>query len=473
MMKRVSRAACLLALLWLTASLCAPQVIALDQARRQRGNWSDQGPAVLNISSRIYVPAPTAGTPSTAKDLGPAGKQERLLLVNMDMITGDLKGIKDGVLTIANQYLLQEPRIPLEGIKRIYFRDAAAASPRGGDQVHCAGGDILTGALTGMEGEAIVLETSYAGTVGVRKEATEAFLLNSESIVLLTDDFSAGSGLWTFKQGQWKVRDGQLHQEQSSGQRYATTSVEQAGHVSYEWEMISPDSYLHGGLLFFGTDPSNWVGGNGYGVWVEGRTLYLWRTQQNNTNTVVRYNFPEAQKKVKFRVEYDSESGLIEVWANGDKPVIKYKDPAPWKSGSHVTLCTNRRVSFDNVSIRMGSGMSDAMRRGSEKSDLVHLVNKDRISGTLTGMDAGQVYLDTVYGKITLDRKRVLAIVFKKKEAAAAPESASLARLVLRNTNTVTGVIRSLDDQVLTVDTPSAGPISVERSAIKEVVFLQ
>ena len=425
------------------------------------------------FSSRIYIPPPSGGTPSSEDDGEAPADLDRVIMMNSDKLTGTLESITDGVISIRSPYIAEAIKIPLQNATRIYFRKPLSKLSPGQDQVLLREGGVLSGKLISMDKEKIVLETEYASALNIRKNFVEAVILASEHRLVMTDDFSEMDDRWQSHSGTWKVKDGKLVQEQHRSYHYISRPVEQEGEMTFEWEMACAkgDSSLGGGLTFFASAASGPWGGSAYSIHMSSSNAYLYRDQNNSPNSVSQYRFPQRPTKVKFKVYYNPEKGEIKVWANSKNPVMTYKDGNPWKTGSRVILWTQRPTYFDNLSITRGSGLPGDMKKGSEESDLIHFHNRDRASGRVEAITGDTVTVQANYGKLELDRKKVFAIVFNQKNIVKPEENSRAAKVNLHNFDKLTSEIKSLDDKVLTATSPYTGEIKVNRSAIKEVIL--
>jgi len=289
--------------------------------------------------------------------------------------------------------------------------------------------------------------------------------------MVLSEEFSEKSDKWTIHSGTWQVKNGKMYQEQHSHGRYISTAVPQEGHMTYEWEVGTTQNYISGGFTFCASNVNNMYGGNAYCLWFESNYLHLRKVQNNSGNQVAQYHFPQRPNRIKFKVEYDSDTGRIKVWANSKEPVMNYTDSSAWKSGSYILLVVNRPMNFDNLRVTLGQGIPRDMEKGSEETDLIHFTNRDRISGELESINKDKVTLSTDYGKINLDREKVSTIIFNKKKIVKPKLSEKEANLILHNLDKLTVNIQSLDEKVLSAESPYADLLKIDRSAINKIIL--
>ena len=171
-----------------------------------------------------------------------------------------MRTIKDGTVSIQSEYVTEEIKVPLQNITRLHFRKPTSPLSRETDKVLLSKGEVVSGKLISMDKERIVLESEYASTLNIRKDMVQAIVFASEKGLFLMDDFSEMSDRWKVHSGAWKVKDGKLHQEQSS-RCHISVPVEQMGAMTYEWEVAGQQRQLRGAFTFFASNPSNCWGG--------------------------------------------------------------------------------------------------------------------------------------------------------------------------------------------------------------------
>jgi len=396
---------------------------------------------------------------------------ERITTINHDKITGEVETINEDVIRLKSSFLAEEVRIPLRNTSQINFRRPLTESHSGRDHILLSGEDILSGEMVSMDKEKITLRTAYADTLNIKRNMALAIVLGSKHRLVFEDDFSEKNDKWTTHSGTWQIKNGKMHQEEHVYGRYISAAVTQKGYMNYEWEVESPQYPLSGNFAFFSSSAKSRKGENAYIIRFDSGHVYLQKAQNSSIRDIVHYYLYQKPRKIKFRVECDSETGRIKVWANSKNPVIRYTDSLAWESGSYILLIADRSINFDNVRITAGKGVPGDVEKGSEKVDLVHFGNKDRISGEVESITKDKITILTDCGKINLERNRVSAIIFNKKKIAKPKLSERAANLILHNLDKLTVDIQSLDEKILSAESPYADLLKIDRSAIKKILL--
>jgi hypothetical protein len=120
--------------------------------------------------------------------------------------------------------------------------------------------------------------------------------------------------------------------------------LEQSGTMEYEWTVLMAQLDSGCGLYLFATEAMKEERGNGYEMWLGGKTDVTFALTKiiNNGAPKELAKFPtdaKAGKAVTLKVRYDSDQGQFTLWCNGAQ-LGEYKDPEPYKKGSCVSLTT-------------------------------------------------------------------------------------------------------------------------------------
>ena len=416
----------------------------------------------------IYVPPPkdAPGGAAEADD-----KSDVVVLTNQDKLSGDVLGTdgKGGII-VKHHLLGADVTVPIPSARSINFGNRKESSSHGQDSVTISNEDSFTGTITGLTKDALILETDYIGTLNLNRWMVASISLGSGGSIVLNENFSGTMKGWVPHGGVWATKNGVLSQTKH-GSYYISYKVNQAGPMTFEW-VVSPlsSSYISAGASIFCSATNSMYGGDSYYVLLSGNTAYLHRVRNNNTNPVVNKHMRRSVPSAKCRVEYDPDSGKIAFSVN-DEVLAVYTDAAPLRKGSYFQLCSSQPSTFDNVRIVRGTGRLGVEKSTNAKEDVVFFTNGDRTSGSVRTISGGKLLMETSFGGVNVDLKKVNSVEFNGERIEEPRRRAGDAAVVLTNHDRLTIELGSLDEAVVKGRMDCAGEITVKREAVHGIKF--
>ena len=108
------------------------------------------------------------------------GRTERLTLINGDTISGFVRCLnKEKQLVVEPTLLSGVVTVPIENVQRINCDPASEPLPAGTDKIVLTNQDAVSGKVKSMDSHNVVLETSYAGEVQIRRSMVKYILFGA------------------------------------------------------------------------------------------------------------------------------------------------------------------------------------------------------------------------------------------------------------------------------------------------------
>ncbi len=387
---------------------------------------------------------------------------DHITLTNGNTIIGQLEKISRGTAYIEGQFAAHTMRIPLDNIEKVRFAKPGKEPSPGSDYVLLPGGERLSGNLLEMSARTIRLETAYAGVLRLKRSMVDAIMLSNPPRVVFEDDRPGQSEKWGHTPGELP--------------KHRMAKIEQKDNMTYDLDIELSNQASQIFFTFLGERPTDYWCHSSYWILLEvprERGHIKFRRMERGTSVVESFAvFQRPKDKLKLRVAYDSVTRTIRIWASTDEPVMTLVDSFPRKWGSYVVISCRKGDRFDHMRITHQYSLYPEMRTGSEETDVVHhFESGTTLSGRVKSIDGEKIELLTNHGKSALDPWEPRVIVFSRKSFAGARRKPGPVELVLHNGDRLTVNVRALGKGVLTVKSPFAGGLRIERSAIREVFF--
>lgn len=160
---------------------------------------------------------------------------------------------------------------------------------------------------------------------------------------------------WTSVTGEWQLQ--LVNADPRSANTNAYAAVDQSGtRLVYEWTVrFESTTFSLGpaaGLHIMADDGASDVRGNSYLVFQDAEFIRLYKAQGGRLNKVGDLPATAAVGETHtYRVEYNSESGRMEIYRNGER-VGEWTDSAPLKDGKFISVRTNGTIAvFSNITV--------------------------------------------------------------------------------------------------------------------------
>jgi|LSQX01.1.fsa_nt_gb hypothetical protein len=166
------------------------------------------------------------------------------------------------------------------------------------------------------------------------------------------DEFKSVVGTWSVEGDVIKNTD------LSSANTNAYASVAQSGEVlTYEWTVkFNSTTFSLGpaaGMHILANEATSNNRGNSYLVFQDKEFIRLYRASGGSLPKVNDYATPVVSvgDKLTYKVVFNTKTGLMQIYRDGEL-IGTYTDPAPFKSGSYISLRTNGTAAeFSNIKV--------------------------------------------------------------------------------------------------------------------------
>lgn len=164
------------------------------------------------------------------------------------------------------------------------------------------------------------------------------------------DNFKYGMDAWSVVRGTWDISAGSLHQSEiNNPNTYISSDISQTGQIDYKWKMNRVTGW-GAGLQFMVNETYSYM------VWHNSnKDLYLYKisTTQSQILDQVDLILLDEETWYNYRVQYNSITGLIQVYVN-NLLRLSYTDPNPLQSATSIGFRThNGEFLFDDVYVTM------------------------------------------------------------------------------------------------------------------------
>ena len=190
------------------------------------------------------------------------------------------------------------------------------------------------------------------------------------------DNFNVFYSGYTTGDGNWTINQGRLRQSNtvSDNTRLSSYLAQNSG-LPYLYEFAAKIGSTSGprkfGIHIMSDDGTQTQRGNSYLIWFSGEDnkVRIYETVNNVLNFRAIGNVTLDDKWANYKVTYSPSFGVLEIFRN-NKSVLRWTDASPIKSGSSISLRTNKTVvEFDDLKVyKFRAGNSQTITVGSSSS---------------------------------------------------------------------------------------------------------
>lgn len=396
--------------------------------------------------------------------------QDSVKFVNGDHISGTVKSISNGELSFTLDLTEGTLSFPIHNVSELTFAGPPQPPAELRDVIYLGDGSYFTATVTAIEPTAIEAATTTGQQLVIPKKQVAGVGFHHPSDIIFQSDFSSKAEMGLIPVlGSWDVEKGQLVQASSTAFCRAYVPVVQSGLMRYEWAMELQGTAT-GGLCFFASNPQARFGELSYMVIARGRQLYFNKIIGEARHQGQRKDIPQTETLVRFLVEYDSRNGETLVCTDG-KPLMRFRDANPLRSGNYVLLHTEGRAVFDDLKItHIVGGIEGIVSNPS--LDTVLLSNGDRVSGHVTST-AEMAMLRSFYTseETPVPRCSVRSVAFASGDAEPGRRAASFPEITFWNGDRIFGELIACDDLTGIVEMSLIRELSVLRGNLRAIKF--
>lgn len=442
-------------------------------------------PRATNTTTTIVVPPPSTGDSSITEEpgAGEATAEDTLVFANEDQLHGALAQIdEDGVLTWKHPAAKAPIPFTLGSMTKILLRRTAGKASAPAALVYLTNDDALAGEIVRLDAEQLVLRTWYAGEMNIPRAMIAKIEPNQSGALQLLE----GPGQiadWvsdneTAKAKGWKVEEQALVGTQNNAPIARTLKgLPEAAQFDFTMQWVNYPNFQ---FMFYLQDASK-SRGNGYSLRVSGTSVMLYRISENQgTHNIGRAEIStimsDGQSKAQFTVLASRTEKKIILMVNG-VPSGNWTDNSGWDGTGEAiafwpqnpgaTRITDLRVTRWDGQIPKGPVVAESAL----EKDLVQLANGDKVSGTLKGIAAGNLSLETGYGAMSIPMDRVAELRTATADRARARRNEGDIRAHFADRGQVTLKLHSLKEGVLTGSSENFGEAKMPIGAFRALDF--
>lgn len=292
-------------------------------------------------------------------------------------------------------------------------------------KIECAvklvNGDELPGSLVTLDKEQLILQTWYGGELKIKRNTVRSAMFLRETGGVIYDGPTGLEG-WTTSRGRmgWQYVDG------------AFTAM-RPSHMGRDMKLpnrvkISFDAAWQGGLFLmiglFADNPDD-LYNNSYLMQFSGSYINVQRVRRgggsSNIGQSEAYQL-NSLNKANFEIYADREKKIMTLFINGTF-IKQWKDnsEAPLTGTCfHLQQQTANLIKITNLRIEEWDGRLDIKLSGENtpvENDIIELVNRDKISGTLLTIKDGKIKFTTSFAEMDIPLERVYSFELSSKNA--------------------------------------------------------
>ncbi len=464
----------------MTSALVAAMLLS---AAMPAAAQSLSGPAADGAVGRCLAPpavgpifVPSARGSGETLDGNPAPTPERasdvVKTLHGDQLFGTVHGInEDGRLVLRAPQYEGEVRILADELARVHLRNTEKDD--GPDRVLLTNDDVVTGTLSAITDEHVVIESAAAGTLRIARPMVTGINFGNVRNTMMHSDFSTGAmDPWKPVRGSWQVRDGALVCSSSGEQAGISAELEQKEPLTVVCDFASlAGRNMHFHIILFADDRDNYYGRNSVFAIVSGHEFYIQYCQNGSTNHVFngRYSNRNSIEKGVARLAYDPETGEASFWLD-EQSYGTWKIPFNVKEGKYVIFQSHQPVQINSVEVLPGIVPPKSDRQEETEENVVVFQNEDKVKVSSLSLKDGQFAAKTSFGEITVPQANLATIRFGS-EGRGQPRRRKGDIRLTTNECRMTLQFKQMDAERLVGSSDCYGDVQVARSMIRLLDF--
>lgn len=474
------------------------------------------GPAPVEgriLGKQLFVPG-NATTTIPAINLNRRSKEEHLTLKDGSLYFGKLTGFdpEKGFLW-KHPHITPDLRVATGHVKYIQFGNRPTPKNTTGHscQVTLANGDALSGDLKKLADGTLTLDTWYGGELHLKQSALKTLVpgftalkniyqgpqsvrdwnfydassgqthkplaLDSspEEIGKKAKKISLGTGTWKLNENRFEARYSQA--------RVGRAFENLPDLIRYDFD-VQWTGYLNLYVNFLTDNLNSYSSGNAYCLRLNTSYAYLYRyTLKNgvgngrNVGSNARINLNTLGNHARFSVRVDRKKKSMALFIN-EKFIKHWNDPQndglpDNANGLLFTSMSSNPVTLSQIKLGEWNGKVPGGNHATEKpgdQDFVLFANEDSMSGKLIGIADGKMTFETPFAKLPIPLENITRINLAKN--AAEPFTAQSVQAVMRNgQGSITGELVRWADGKLTLKSPYFGEASFDDRIFQSLEF--
>lgn len=279
-------------------------------------------------------------------------------------------------------------------------------------------GDELFGNLAAMDMEKLEFETWFGGNLRTPRSALQSIVFFPQGVSILYEGPTSLEG-WSVSKGTntWRYRDGAFL---ANGTGTLGRDLKLQGSATFEFDLAWSGQFSV--ILALYTDVVNRFdySATGYMVYFGPGYLNVQRMQPGSGTIVLgQTSVPSMLRRSKthFEIRASKEESAVAIYADGAL-LQRWRDNAGFAGrGSGIVFSTQIEGSslrLSNLKIAEWNGKfeEEIPANPPAQEDFVRLVNRDKVSGVLSGFRDGKILMAAAQTKLEIPLQRVTQIFF-------------------------------------------------------------
>ncbi|MCH8511035.1 MAG: hypothetical protein LAT83_05225 [Kiritimatiellae bacterium] len=335
-------------------------------------------------------------------------------------------------------------------------------------------GDRISGNVIRMDGEHLILKTRYAGEVNILRSALTRLLPASSGHLLY-----AGPGEksdWVFQNtghaNTWVFRDGVMRSDGAQGgvgRKLPALPEQFKIDMDLAWRGMP---YIQISLM--SQDARNPHSGS-WTLMIHGENFRMYRQggighlDMGNVQ-VAGFN---AKQKSKLSIRVDKPEKRITLLVD-DVQAHQWQDPNGFQAGGENLIFQAQQsmpYAISNLTVSVWDGKNTPASASAETSDILELVNGDRISGKLLRIDGQTLKFQNDFTAFDLPLNRVASVNFDKSRQTSARLQQSDVEARIFGGDRLTLALASLSPEQLAGDSENLGHVRVKSPHLERLHF--
>ncbi len=398
--------------------------------------------------------------------------------INGDKLHGSLTSVvpDDGGIKWKHTGVNGPIGFSMEGVSLVKLAKRRERVPQSHEAlVELTNEDKLSGDIVSLDGTNLVLRTWYAGDMKIRRVMV-ASVDPSVSTSSVTYEGPADIAQWTFGvlgggRG-WQLRDGTLVTRDPMPIGRNIQDLPDNAEIEFDvaWRG-SPYFYFT-----FYTDNLKQYSGNCYALRVSSSSMYLYRYSQNmgsqNMGSVsIRQFVNDGNSRLRFTVLVNKAKREFTVLINGSQ-VRRWTDTKEFAGrGTGILFQPQNQGELRISNIRIakwdGKTPSQVVEEEATNEDLIHFVNRDKVSGELRGIADSKATFKTSYAVLPIPLQRIERVDLCPKSLERARRNAGDIRAHFVDRGSITLKLTSIVDGRIEGFSENFGNITMPLNAFR------
>jgi len=435
------------------------------------GNGLEQPPDREGRGPAIFVPRPR-GAGESLDDMSDQASGDLVVTAAGDRLHGTVLGIgQDGVLRMTGPSFDGEVRVRVPSLGAIRFN--SRTMEEGADSVTLTNGDRIPGRVSEVTPEGVVLETSLAGTLKVRRAMVSAISFRSEEGSLLSSSFARGTmSPWEPVRGVWKIQDGTLLCMTYGEHSTLVGALDQTRDVTFVADVEGmPGSNIVCEMVLFASDKEEYYGRDSVLARFTSHDFAVLYCARGGVNQVANERMPKRPfNSGSLRFAYDPAAGRMQLWVDALQ-LGEWAIPNPPRAGQFVLFSTQQPLRVKSLQVLSGivPPSETSAARESEMDSLL-FANGDKVSVETLILRDGTVRAKTPFGEIQAPANTVRAISVGTRGREIPRRRANDVQ-VETGASRLTLAFKEMNSECLTGVSDALGEVRLQRAALNEIRF--